>query len=251
MCLFRGCWEKPKTPRICIDKLTQPGIFSAEPQTDQSCTLDPISNMPSNVTLLPPAATFSRGHQVNITNGPMPDGRRISCFDASLMPINSIRQRELFAFSVHYSVSTSKWIATVERPAEDKRRCVSFSFATEDEARKFAKAYSPPKMMTNASQCVCCSIPFTAKCGSHNCRNCGSQICEECSARWGIRMLPKTFLRNPNAALTVRVCKSCDWLSNAFCMALLRGSHADAIRFHATGNVNVRCTFADISKEAM
>jgi hypothetical protein len=64
-------------------------------------------------------------------------------------------------------------------------------------------------------------------------------------------MIPKTYLGNANAAMTVRVCKSCDWLSNAFCMALLRGSLEDAFRFHSTGNVNLRCTFADISKEAM
>jgi hypothetical protein len=66
-------------------------------------------------------------------------------------------------------------------------------------------------------------------------------------------MIPKTYLsRDPSvAALTVRVCKSCDWLSNAFCMALLQGQKENAIRIHETGNINLRCTFADIHKEAM
>ncbi len=184
------------------------------------------------------------------------NNRRISCFDAARMPVDSIRKRELHAFSVHYSVATSKWIATLARPfdhTDEKRRCASFSFATEREARKFAKVYSPPKMMTNATGCLCCSNSFSedSKLRPFNCRNCGSQVCDKCSTRWGIRMIPKTFLANPNSAMTVRVCKSCDWLSNAFCMALLRGSLPDAIRFHATGNVNLRCTFADISREAM
>lgn len=187
------------------------------------------------------------------------NSRRVSCFDATLMPADSIRKRELHAFSVHYSVATSKWIATLARPAvdpssyaEEKRRCVGFPFATEREARKFAKVYSPPKMRTDATTCVCCSIPFNDdKCRAFHCRNCGSQVCDKCSTRWGIRMIPKTYLSNPNSAMTVRVCKSCDWLSNAFCMALLRGSYHDALRFHATGNVNLRCTFADISREAM
>jgi len=186
--------------------------------------------------------------------------RRVSCFDVSLMPTDSIRKRELHAFSVHYSVATSKWIATLARPSGDsshqsdeKRRCVSFPFTTEGAAQKFAKAYSPPKMMTGAIRCICCSTPFNGepKCRAFNCRNCGSQICDKCSTRWGIRMVPKTYLPYQNSAMTVRVCKSCDWLSNAFCMALLRGNYRDAVRLHETGNINLRCTFADISREAM
>jgi hypothetical protein len=207
------------------------------------------------------AASLRSTHISSGNPAPTSDGmrrnRRISCFDASLMPTQSIRKRELHAFSVHFSVATSKWIATLSRPLEghttrtdEKRRCVSFSFNTERLARKFAKVYTPPKMMTCAT-CVCCSVPFNTKCRSYHCRNCGAQVCDKCSARWGIRMIPKTYLTIPNSSLTVRVCKSCDWLSNAFCMALLQGKYEHALSFHATGNVNLRCTFADISKEAM
>jgi hypothetical protein len=57
-------------------------------------------------------------------------------------------------------------------------------------------------------------------------------------------------LNNP-ASLTVRVCASCNWLSIAFSMALLQGNYESAIKIHSTGNVNLRCTFADINKEAM
>jgi hypothetical protein len=213
------------------------------------------------------ATSAHRSHQVQGSVGQttMPRNRRVSCFDATRMPVDSIRKRELHAFSVHYSVATSKWIATLARArpdsehcsshsnSDEKRRCVSFPFTTEREARKFAKVYSPPKRQTNATACVRCNIPFSdeAKCRAFNCRNCGSQVCDKCSTRWGIRMIPKTYLNNPNSAMTVRSCKSCDWLSNAFCMALLRGSYHDASRFHATGNINLRCTFADISREAM
>jgi FYVE zinc finger len=179
-----------------------------------------------------------------------------SCFDPSLMPTEAIRKRELYPFSVHYSIATSKWIATLARPAlessDDKRRCIGFPFTTEREARKFAKAYSPPKMIVSAADCVCCSTPFDDQnFRPFNCRNCGSRVCDNCSTRWGIRMVPKTFLQHSNSATTVRACKSCDWLSNAFCLALLRGNYDDALRCHSTGNVNLRCTFADISREAM
>jgi hypothetical protein len=192
------------------------------------------------------------------TSDAMRGNRRMSCFDASLMPTQSIRKRELHAFSVHFSVVTAKWITTLSRPpeghtsrADEKRRCVSFSFNTEREARKFAKVHTPPKMMTGATACVCCSVPFNTMCWSYHCRNCSAQVCDKCLTRWGILMIPKTYLSNPNSSLTVRVCNSCDWLSNAFCMALLQGKYEDALSFHATGNVNLRCTFADISKEAM
>jgi hypothetical protein len=114
--------------------------------------------------------------------------------------------------------------------------------------------YSPPKMMSGALQCLCCSAKFIdsgkQQCKSFHCRNCGAQICERCSHRWGTRMLPKTYL-SAGASLTVRVCKSCDWLSNAFCMALLQGQYENALLIHETGNINLRCTFADIHKEAM
>ena len=183
--------------------------------------------------------------------------RQVSCFDPAFMPTEAIRKRELYAFSVHYSIATSKWIATLARPSpetsDEKRRCVGFPFTTEREARKFAKAYSPPKMLSGNTTCLCCATPFAGEQnkGPFNCRNCGSQVCDSCSTRWGVRMVPKTYLQHSHSASTVRACKSCDWLSNAFCMALLRGNYDDALRCHASGNINLRCTFADISKEAM
>lgn len=229
-----------------------------------STTTPPLS---SSLTASPPAAVGEMR-----PNG----GRsRISSFDISLLPSDAIHRRELHAFSVHYSIATSSWIATIVRPKDatsstagtnpeddpssgNKRRCTSFSFPTEREARKFAKVYSPPKLMTCATRCGCCNVGFAVggtnhnRCKSFHCKNCGVQICDKCSTRWGVRMLPKTYLnRDAQTALTVRVCKSCDWLSNAFCMALLQGQKENAIRIHESGNINLRCTFADIHKEAM
>mmetsp|Transcript_33589 Transcript_33589/g.79208 ORF Transcript_33589/g.79208 Transcript_33589/m.79208 type:complete len:385 (+) Transcript_33589:122-1276(+) len=182
--------------------------------------------------------------------------QRLSSFDISLLSNQSIRKRELYEFSVHYSVSSSSWVARITTSCnseESGRRCLSFSFATENEGRKFAKAYSPPKMVTNLLRCFCCSAKFGNKRAPFSCKNCGVQTCESCSRRWGVRMIPKTYLGGSMNATstTVRVCKSCDWLSNAFCMALLQGQHNNAVLIHATGNINLRCAFADIHKEAM
>lgn len=52
-------------------------------------------------------------------------------------------------------------------------------------------------------------------------------------------------------ALTARVCRTCDWLSNAFCMALIQGKYDDALALYNTKNVNLRTCFADINREAM
>jgi hypothetical protein len=186
-----------------------------------------------------------------------PQRRRASSFDISLLPAESIRKRELREFSVHYSVSTSSWITTIAGN-HNTNSYTRFSFPTEADGRRFGKAYSPPKIMTDSPHCFRCSVKFSTstKCKPCNCNNCGVQICDGCSQRWGVRMVPKTYLITPNGAnigspLTVRVCKSCDWLSNAFCMALLQGQHNNAVLLHASGNINLRCCFADIHKEAM
>lgn len=189
--------------------------------------------------------------------GNRPNRRRVSSFDISLLSDQSIRKRDLHEFSVHYSVSTSSWITRIVTfrgaAEENERRCLSFSFSKENEARKFGKAYSPPKMMVGSIRCFCCSAKFTSKCTSNYCKNCGVQVCEKCSRQWGIRMIPKTYLGGLFNATskTVRVCKSCDWLTNAFCMALLQGQFNNAVIIHEKGNINLRSTFADIHQEAM
>jgi len=149
---------------------------------------------------------------------------------------------------------TRKYIATITRTVDDTNRPIQFPFATEREAKKFAKAYTPPKMLGLTSACQICNVRFDTNqrnpARRGNCRNCGVCICENCSTRWGMRMVPRTFL-NTAQSLTVRACKSCDWLSNAFCMALIQGNYDDAVKLYETGNVNLRTCFADINGEAM
>ena len=64
-------------------------------------------------------------------------------------------------------------------------------------------------------------------------------------------MIPKTYVHSAYQPQVVRVCSSCNWLSNAFCLALLKGSYQDAVTLFETGNVNLRTTFASIRDESM
>lgn len=180
-----------------------------------------------------------------------------SSFDVSLMPSSTIHKRILHSYSVHFS--SGRWIATFPKVVEGEqqmdsaagKRCIQTCFRSESEAKKFAKAFTPPKMMTPTSPTCCvCTVPFNTRIRPHNCRNCGVVICDKCSTRWGIRQIPKTYVMHSHA-LTVRVCKSCDWLSNAFCMALLQGKYEDAVKVFDTGNINLRSSFAGINQEAM
>ena len=212
-----------------------------------------MASVDTDISVEEISSVHSTDSGVEVRNSPRRG--RLSSFDISLLARKSIRKRELHEFSVHYSVSTSSWVTRIVSYSTEgnERKCLSFSFATEADGRKFGKAYSPPKAMTGSLRCVCCSKKCGTKAGLSNCKNCGVQMCDTCSRRWGVGMVPKTYLGGQRNALTstVKVCKSCDWLSNAFCMALLQGQHNNAVLIHATGNINVRCTFADINKEAM
>lgn len=184
------------------------------------------------------------------TAAPAPNrARTTSDFDLSNMPLSRIFVRTPHQWSVHHSLTTSKWIATISRPCTtdpQKPKFVQFAFATEKEARKFCKCYAHPKCCSDVQTCMLCREQPKAR----HCRNCGASICGRCTTRWGARMVPKTFM-NGQPSLRVAVCKSCDWLSNAFCMALLQGRFQDVQQIYQTGNVNLRTSFADIHKEAM
>ena len=167
-----------------------------------------------------------------------------SRFDIEAMPV--IHRRSLHDYSVHCSPNTSKWIATILRGG-DVRRTLQHSFKSEREARRFAKSFCPPKMRPGSRNCQICNTGLNSK--PAQCRNCGVCICDNCSLRWGGSMVPRTYLST--TSLTVRVCSSCDWLSNAFCIALLQGRADDAKLLYDTGNVNLRSSFAAIHGEAM
>jgi hypothetical protein len=178
-------------------------------------------------------------------SGGVPQSSVVSDLDLSLLPHDKIFKRELHQWSVHHSLTTYNWIATIVTASgliqdPTKPRYVQFPFLSEREARRFCKAYSPPKLMAAAQNCDCklCKQPLV---NPRNCRNCGVTVCDPCSARWGIRMVPKTYISVQNATNTVLVCKSCDWLSNAFCMSLLQGRYRDALTLYETVSGNVFC----------
>lgn len=190
--------------------------------------------------------------QQQAANKKMVQTSSVSRFDVSFIPEN-LHVRKLEQHSVHYNPSTRLWVATVARPERIEssagKKTVSFKFKGEREAKKFAQAYSPPKIMPLAAACQVCASSFNNRLKSCSCRNCGVCICEKCSTRWSIRMLPKTYYTQQTT--TVRVCTSCDWLSNAFCMSLLHGKYDDTIKIFESGNVNLRTSFASINGEAM
>lgn len=179
-----------------------------------------------------------------------------SSFEVTDMPVDQIRRRLLHQHSCHYSLPSSCWIATIvrldNRSTETKRMPYSqFAFASEEEAKKFCKAYSPPKMMEVEENCSICNVGFTAKVKPFHCRNCGTCICDKCTTRWSARMVPKTYIHSAYQPQVVRVCRSCDWLSNSFCLSLLKGCYQDALTLYDTGNVNLRTCFAGIRSESM
>ena len=157
-----------------------------------------------------------------------------SGFHISLIPNDRIFKRSLMPWSVHHSGVTKKWIATITRPDSnnaDNIRRIQFPFRSEREARKFCKAYAPPRIMSGTVCQLCLKAP-KKNALIRNCRNCGVCVCDACSTRWGSSMVPKTYANR--TAQTLRVCTSCDWLSNAFCMALLQGRHQDVLRLYET-----------------
>lgn len=197
----------------------------------------------------PGRAGFERSTTVSFN---APSRRNDTDFSMESIPRDKIVKRTLHPWSVHHSLSTSNWIATIGRPAPleiggntGKMRYVQFIFKTEKEARKFCKAYAPPKPLIS-NMCQLCGKQGRFR----HCKNCGVCCCDQDMTKWGTRMIPKTYL-GVEGGKVVRVCKSCDWLSNAFCLSLLQGRHGDALDLFETGNINLRTCFADIHREAM
>jgi hypothetical protein len=198
-------------------------------------------------------------------------------FDVSLMPQDRIVKRTLYPWSVHHSGETNTWIATISRPdplvnyslrpsdgqlpsSQPKLKYLQFSLPVEKEAKKLCRSYAPPKLevLSCTSRCQHCTASLSVPAGStrvknHNCVNCGVLLCDKktCMATWAPKMVPKTYLGAAYSCTFIRVCPSCDWLSNAFCLALLQGRYEDAMALHRSGNVNLRTAFAAIHGEAM
>ena len=100
-------------------------------------------------------------------------------FELEYMPVDKIKRRVLHPSSVHYSLPSHCWIATIYRlpdshsSEQHRARYSQFEFALEADAKQFAKAYSPPKMDELNDNCFICKDVFNAKLRALNCRNCG------------------------------------------------------------------------------
>lgn len=62
-------------------------------------------------------------------------------------------------------------------------------------------------------------------------------------------MIPDTY--NFKKESSINVCPPCDWLSNAFRLALLEGNQDKAVALHATGNINLHAPFGNVKGELL
>lgn len=62
-------------------------------------------------------------------------------------------------------------------------------------------------------------------------------------------MLPETYLSKKGSF--VHVCRSCDWLSVSFRVALLEGNLDQSVAIHGTGNVNLHTPFCIVKGELL
>lgn len=164
-----------------------------------------------------------------------------------------LRTRELTTVYVNKSKSTDLWICriNVENPKnKDKQSVKAFSFPSETEARETAYVNAPPKMIKGFQEmtnCFCCEAGFSKLYRRPvNCRNCGVCVCKSCSVSWDKSMLPDTY--NTKNCRTVKICMTCDFLNTTFRHALLGGDLMAAKNIYMTGNINLRCAFANVKR---
>lgn len=133
--------------------------------------------------------------------------------------------------------------------SEASKSLRAFSLPTEKQAVGLARAWAPPMMMdfTDCPSCHICKRKFAVLCRACHCRNCGVCVCNDCAIQWPAKMIPDTY--NVKKNYSVNVCKSCDWLCNAFRRALLEGKRDEAVALHSTGNINLRSSFANVKGE--
>jgi hypothetical protein len=168
-----------------------------------------------------------------------------------------IHSRILLTATVYHNTATNLWIATIntnqkgvaKNPATAAKYLKAFSFSSEKEARESAIANAPPKMMKfeEHSNCFICRGKFAMFRRACHCRNCGVCVCSACATSWPSKMIPETY--NLKKESTVKVCKSCNFLSSAFKKALLDGDYEEAIALYGSGNINLRTPFPQFSKK--
>lgn len=168
-----------------------------------------------------------------------------------------IHSRILLTATVYHNTATNLWIATIntnqkgvaKNPVTASKYLKAFSFSSEKEARESAIANAPPKMMRfeDTSNCFICRGKFAMFRRACHCRNCGVCVCSACATTWPSRMIPETY--NLKKESSVKICKSCNFLSGAFKKALLDGDYDEAIALYGSGNINLRTPFPQLSKK--
>jgi hypothetical protein len=168
-----------------------------------------------------------------------------------------IHSRILLTATVYHNTATNLWIATIntnqkgvaKNPATAAKYLKAFSFSSEKEARESAIANAPPKMMKleDFSSCFVCRGKFALFRRACHCRNCGVCVCSACATNWPSKTIPETY--NLKKESSVKVCKSCNFLSSAFKKALLDGDYEEAIALYGSGNINLRTPFPQFSNK--
>ena len=163
-----------------------------------------------------------------------------------LPPDLKLYKRNLATAFVAKNKQTNLWITSIDSQNDGQKQ--SYSFLSEDDAKECAYANSPPKLVpfSETSACFLCDEPFhSLRRRAMHCKNCGVCICKSCSNSWDKEMIPESF--NIKKSSKVVVCKTCDFLVNAFRGALLDGQYKTALKIFMTGNINLRCPFANVN----
>jgi hypothetical protein len=168
-----------------------------------------------------------------------------------------IHSRILLTATVYHNTATNLWIATIntnqkgvaKNPSTASKFLKAFSFSSEKEARESAIANAPPKMMKfeDNPSCFICRGKFAMFRRACHCRNCGVCVCNSCATTWPSKSIPETY--NLKKESTVKICKSCHFLSSAFKKSLLDGDYEEAIALYGSGNINLRTPFPQHSKK--
>jgi len=177
--------------------------------------------------------------------------------------LKMVQRRKLSNYTV-LPTTAGKWLLTISNPNNyhngnssgndgSGNTMKAYSFATEEEAKSAGAALAPPLMTSKKnelnSRCTVCDKKFAVLKRPHHCRNCGSCVCSSCSVHWPSKMAPDTYnFRNER---TVRVCNTCEWVKESFRRALIEGDMERSISMFETGNVNIRCAFANVKGDIM
>jgi len=155
--------------------------------------------------------------------------------------------RKLVSSSLYQSDSTNLWIVTVDTNnggwKAETSTLQAFTFSTLEEAREAAYSYAPPLLapFDESPTCFGCNGKFAVFRRAVHCKNCGVCVCRKCAVQWSASRLPQTY--NHKREPKLKVCLSCNFLSDKFQKALLQGEEEEAFRLYETGNLNIRCPF--------